>query len=79
MTKEMVGHDSEEDEEEEFKNSKLWVSREVLGGAGFGESSDVYSFGIVLWEIVEGDGTLPFAGLSPEEVSDILHQLELIQ
>ncbi|CAM9360385.1 unnamed protein product [Sphacelaria rigidula] len=74
MTKEMVARAHQQDEDEEKEDAKtayqaLWVSREVLGGAGFAESSDVYSFGIVLWEIVQGDGSLPFTGLSPTEVA----------
>lgn len=56
------------DEEPDADKGLSWVSREVLAGAGFGEESDVYSFGIVLWEIMQGDGSLPYAGLSTEQV-----------
>lgn len=61
----MVAYD---EEERPADNSLLWESREVLAGAGFCEKSDVCSFGIVLWEIMQPDGSLPYAGLQPDQV-----------
>jgi serine/threonine protein kinase len=34
-----------------FLCSPLWVAPEVLRGERFGEPCDVYSFGIILWEL----------------------------
>lgn len=56
------------DAEYAFDDFLLWKSREVLAGAGFCDRSDVYSFGIILWEIMREDGSLPYAGLPPREV-----------
>lgn len=66
MTRELVGYATEE--EHASDSSLLWKAREVLAGAAFSDRSDVYSFGIVLWEIMQEDGSLPYAGLLPGEV-----------
>ncbi len=43
-----------------------WVAPEILSGDGYnGFSADVYSFGIVLWELIAGDQTNPLIGLPP--------------
>ena len=34
------------------KGTPLWMAPEVLAGKSFNEKADVYSFGIVLWEIL---------------------------
>lgn len=66
MTRELVSYAT--DEGHATDNSLLWKAREVLAGAAFSDRSDVYSFGIVLWEIMQEDGFLPYAGLLPGEV-----------
>lgn len=40
------------------KGSPLWMPPEVLTGQEFNEKADVYSFGIVLWELLTGE--LPY-------------------
>lgn len=72
MTTEMMSLLGDEDSDAEDEDKGLpWASREVLAGAGFSEKGDVYSFGIVLWEIMQADGSLPYAGLLPGQVSNI--------
>lgn len=34
------------------KGTPLWMAPEVMAGEIFNEKADVYSFGIVLWEIL---------------------------
>jgi hypothetical protein len=51
----------------------LYMAREVLDGAPFTEKSDIYSFGLVLWELVTGE--LPYANLdtlSNDAFADII-------
>ena len=69
MTTEMIAFFLGQDNNEEHEEEGLpWASREVLAGAGFSEKSDVYSFGIILWEMMQKDGSIPYAGLTPNEV-----------
>jgi hypothetical protein len=42
----------------------LYMAREVLNGAPFTEKSDMYSFGLVLWELATATGDLPYESLS---------------
>ena len=41
------------------KGTPLWMSPEVMSGEHFNEKADIYSFGIVLWEILTRKRTLP--------------------
>lgn len=43
-----------------------WMAPELLRGEPSNEKSDIYSFGVILWELV----TLqqPWSGLSPAQV-----------
>ena len=40
--------------EEVVKGARAWAAPEVLLGATFTASADIFSFGVVLWEIVTG-------------------------
>jgi len=43
-----------------------WSAPEVLRGAKLSKASDVWSFGIVMWEIIQG--TIPYLPMSNQEV-----------
>ncbi|TMW62189.1 hypothetical protein Poli38472_009682 [Pythium oligandrum] len=43
-----------------------WMAPEVLGNRKYTEKADVYSFGIVVWEIFTGE--CPYDGMSPIQV-----------
>lgn len=69
MTTELIAFfDGKGRAEQDLEEELPWVSREVLAGAGFSEKSDVYSYGVVLWEIMQTEPSLPYAGLLPDEV-----------
>eukprot|EP00727_Mastigamoeba_balamuthi_P007235 m51a1_g3131 putative tkl protein kinase (1522) ;mRNA; f:254942-260992 len=44
-----------------------WMPPEMMKGQSYTEKADVYSFGLVLYEMVSGK--LPFAGLPPAQIS----------
>ena len=45
-----------------------WTAPEVLvSHKNCSEKSDVWSFGVLCWEIIDGTGTLPFSGMKDEE------------
>ena len=69
MTTELIGYFKGKELADELAEEELpWTSREVLAGAGFSEKSDAYSFGIILWEIMQNEPCLPYAGLLPSQV-----------
>lgn len=41
--------------EEVVKGALPWAAPEVLKGGAFKSSADIFSFGVVLWEIVTGE------------------------
>ena len=46
------------------KGTLHWMAPEILTGNIYSEKADVYSFGIILWEVmkgVEGKPSLPFS------------------
>ena len=45
-----------------------WVAPEVLLGAEYNEKCDVFSYGVILWEI--GSGEIPFEGMAGQEVAE---------
>jgi serine/threonine protein kinase len=50
----------------EDTGSLLWMAPEVLRGEGYTKSSDVYSFGIILWELLTQLD--PYPGKSPANI-----------
>eukprot|EP01087_Luapelamoeba_hula_P013242 TRINITY_DN3788_c0_g2_i1.p1 TRINITY_DN3788_c0_g2~~TRINITY_DN3788_c0_g2_i1.p1 ORF type:complete len:1605 (+),score=191.21 TRINITY_DN3788_c0_g2_i1:33-4847(+) len=53
---------------DKLAGSLLWTAPEILGEtASFSEASDVYSFGIVLWELLTAED--PYGGLNPTTVA----------
>lgn len=57
-------------------NSKLpvrWVAPEVLMSREFSTKSDVWSYGIVLWEMFSG-GKQPYSELALENILDWINQ-----
>eukprot|EP00002_Diphylleia_rotans_P015923 TRINITY_DN3085_c0_g1_i2.p1 TRINITY_DN3085_c0_g1~~TRINITY_DN3085_c0_g1_i2.p1 ORF type:complete len:1462 (-),score=243.35 TRINITY_DN3085_c0_g1_i2:187-4572(-) len=76
---------AEEGESKEAVGSLLWMAPEVIRGEGYGAKADVYSYGIIMWEVFhrqepyEGEDALVVAiRVSGEEqlrpvVSDGLH------
>lgn len=45
---------------EDQLESWQWLAPEVFAGCGYDEKSDLYSFGIFMWEISAGAGQIPF-------------------
>lgn len=43
-----------------------WMAPEILRGEPYSQLADVYSLGIVFWEIISG--ILPFEGLSQSDI-----------
>ena len=43
-----------------------WMAPEVISGNAYNEKADVYSYGIILWEMLTGD--VPFNGMTPVQV-----------
>jgi serine/threonine protein kinase len=43
-----------------------WVAPEILWGQPFTEAADVYSFGMVSWEVLTQE--IPFKGLNPVQI-----------
>ena len=49
-----------------YCGSPAWTAPEVLRGVKYDELADVYSFGIVLWEILTRSA--PYAGMEPSVI-----------
>lgn len=54
-----------------------WMSPEAIAYGSFTTDSDVWAFGVVLWEIFSF-GLQPYCGFSSQEVVDMLHQRQLL-
>mmetsp|Transcript_31567 Transcript_31567/g.53292 ORF Transcript_31567/g.53292 Transcript_31567/m.53292 type:complete len:387 (-) Transcript_31567:432-1592(-) len=50
--------------------SYRWAAPENLRGEDYGKEADVYSFGVIMWEIISGE--LPFDGYSPEQAGELV-------
>lgn len=48
------------------------MSREVLNGAPFSEASDVWAFGVTLWEMYTY-GRQPFEGCNNQDVMEMIN------
>ena len=48
-----------------------WLAPEILGGRGYTFSSDVYSFGIVMWELMTW--RLPWHDCGPWQVGPLVY------
>ncbi|VDN27732.1 unnamed protein product [Cylicostephanus goldi] len=48
-----------------------WQAPEVLKGGNFSLKSDVWSFGILMWEVYN-DGAEPYAGMTPSVVKSMI-------
>lgn len=49
-----------------------WMAPEVLNGQPYTESVDMFSYGVIVWEILTG--TCPFESLSPLEIAIAVSQ-----
>ncbi len=47
-----------------------WMAPEVLRGEKFNESCDVYSFAVVMWELLTGD--CPWGDVSPDALTNLV-------
>jgi serine/threonine protein kinase len=52
--------------------TKKWMAPEVMRGESYDEKADVYSFGIVLWELLTG--CVPFDGMSDYQMATKVNQ-----
>jgi len=43
-----------------------WMPPEIMKAKKYEESSDVYSYGMILWEIITGD--IPYYGMTPNQI-----------
>jgi len=50
-----------------LRGTYRWMAPEMIKGKCYGRKVDVYSFGLILWELVSG--TLPFADMNPVQVA----------
>jgi len=46
------------------------MAPEILRGEKYTEAADVYSFGVILWEMITGD--IPFMGRSIAQITGIV-------
>jgi serine/threonine protein kinase len=46
-----------------------WAAPEVLRSESFDDRADVFSFGVILWEVLTGE--VPWAELSPVQVRHV--------
>jgi serine/threonine protein kinase len=47
-----------------------WMAPEILRGEKFRDGSDVYSFGIIVWEMVNGE--IPYMGRTNSQITGIV-------
>ncbi len=47
-----------------------WMAPEILRGEKYEEAADVYSFGVILWEMLTGD--IPYMGRSISQITGIV-------
>ncbi|KAK7401752.1 hypothetical protein VNO78_13477 [Psophocarpus tetragonolobus] len=50
-----------------LRGTYRWMAPEMIKGKRYGRKVDVYSFGLILWELV--DGKLPFQDMGPVQVA----------
>ncbi|KAK7334795.1 hypothetical protein VNO80_26560 [Phaseolus coccineus] len=50
-----------------LRGTYRWMAPEMIKGKSYGRKVDVYSFGLILWELVSG--TLPFEDMNPVQVA----------
>ncbi|CAJ0581577.1 unnamed protein product, partial [Mesorhabditis spiculigera] len=55
-----------------------WMSREALEGQRYGEPSDVWAFGVTLWEMFSY-GRIPYEGLSDQQVIGAISTRQLLE
>jgi serine/threonine protein kinase len=62
--------------ENEYNRGKIgtphWMAPEILKGGIYEYSSDVYSFGMILWEILKME--IPYYGLNPYQIYNLVVQ-----
>ncbi|KAG5000280.1 hypothetical protein AAZX31_08G150400 [Glycine max] len=50
-----------------LRGTYRWMAPEMIKGKRYGRKVDVYSFGLILWELLSG--TVPFEGMNPIQVA----------
>lgn len=60
----------------EYNRGKIgtphWMAPEILKGGNYEYSSDIYSFGMILWEILKNE--IPYYGLNPYQIYNLVVQ-----
>lgn len=53
-----------------------WLAPEVFNNCPYTYASDVYSYGIILWEMIAPGGALPWNSLATYAIPDLVKQGE---
>ena len=70
LSKKIIGINPLEDQKKARVGTPNWMAPEICRGENYTDKADIYSFGLIVWEIVSKD--IPYKTLPPGE---IIHQV----
>lgn len=65
------------DEKGEKIGTPHWMAPEILKGGKYEYASDVYSYGMILWEILKFE--IPYYGLNPYQIQNLVAQKKIVE